>query len=85
MSELASLLADLKAPRKGPACQFGALLQELAKTDPQGRDALEHAVDNHGIAATIIANACMVAGHDISVHSIRRHRKRGTSDGCTCA
>lgn len=86
MSSLASLLSDLANPIRGPKCYVGVLLAELAETDPEGRTALIAAIDNHSLAATVVAKALHEAGHTkVKTESIRRHRKRGTADGCACS
>lgn len=85
MSTLASALNGLRNPKKGPVCTTGYLLEQVAKTDPAGHQALAESIDDHAIAATVIARALHEAGHQVSVHSIRRHRKRGTPEGCVCS
>lgn len=85
MSDLASRLAALKNPKKGPPCAIGVILQDLKKNDPSGYKALAESIDNHNLAATGIANTLAELGMPITVHSIRRHRKRGTAEGCACA
>lgn len=85
MSELASRLSALANPQPGPKCYVALLLADLAETDPQGRDALVASIDDHSLNATILAQALADAGYGIKTHSIRRHRKRGTGNGCACA
>lgn len=85
MSDLASRLAGLKNPRKGPPCSIGTILTRLKKDDPAGHAALLESIDTPTLAATIIANTLTDLGFDVTVHSIRRHRKRGTAEGCICA
>lgn len=85
MSDLASRLSALANPQPGPRCYVALLLEDLATTDPQGRDALIASIDDHSLNATILARALAEAGFQIKTHSIRRHRKRGTGNGCACA
>lgn len=84
MSDLASRLAGLKNPKKGPPCSIGLILERLKADDPAGHAALVDSIDTPELAATMIANALSDAGYSVTVHSIRRHRKRGTAEGCIC-
>lgn len=85
MSALASQLGDLRNLKKGPPCQMGLILAKIKADDPAGHDALIAALDDPQIHATRLTTALKAAGYEATVHSVRRHRKRGTSDGCLCS
>lgn len=84
MTTLADRLNSIEATKKGPRCEFGSFLEHLAGDDPEGHAALQRLLDETTMPATTIAGALREAGHVVSVHSMRRHRKRGTAEGCTC-
>lgn len=84
MSPLRTALSDLRPSARGPRCSLGALLDDLATTDPEGCAALRAALDDPTASAPAVAAALISAGYSIRGETVRRHRKRGTATGCAC-
>lgn len=81
---LSSLLSELPKPTaRGPRCSIGLLLDQLQESDPKGAEALRARLDD-GTPALVLSDALMKAGHAIKATTVRRHRKRGLSNGCAC-
>lgn len=79
---LAALPDQADAP-PGPQCSIGALLSLLTETDPDAAALLRATLDGP-VKAVPIAETLTKEGHPIAVHTIRRHRRRGTPVGCRC-
>lgn len=76
-------LSNLDEPLvRGPRCSIALLLEKL--TDAE-KTALIGAIDNSNLTYSSIARALNRAGHKVLPTTIKRHRQRGTSDGCRCA
>lgn len=84
MSPLLAALSDLRPVARGPRCSIGALLDQLATTDPDGCAALRAALDNPNAPATAVAAALTASGYSIRHETVRRHRKRRSGLGCAC-
>lgn len=67
-------------PKPRVQCRAGILLDVLP---PAEANALERAIDDESISATVICRLLAEHGHRLSVDSIRRHRKR-LRGGCAC-
>ena len=73
-----------KAP--GPRCGVSVALERIAAADAEvGAAVRERVVDEtypaSGVAAILTARTSV----NVSAYTLRRHRKRGTADGCRCA
>ena len=76
-------LDDLSAlkSRPGPKCSVVKLLSNL---EEDARAKLKARMDDPEVEATKLAELLTRHGHAISADTIRRHRKRGTGNGCSC-
>lgn len=66
---------------KGPLCSVKVAKDKM---DAKERAALDSALGNHAIPSTRLANALTENGHPVKPDAVRRHRKRGSADGCRC-
>jgi hypothetical protein len=72
MPSLADALKAARPNKGGPSCHLCETFNELSKDDKQ---ALDDALNDRRMAATMIAKALTDSGYDIGVGSIRRHRR----------
>lgn len=73
MVTLESLAQPDFRPPKGPQCTVATL---LSVADPEVVDLLTRAMSNPYAPSTMIARAMHDKGHQVSTHSIQRHRRR---------
>lgn len=76
-------LAHLEAvkPLHGPRCTIEVILEQVQPAEAQ---AIIEAIDNHRIAASVLARTLTQNGYRVAQRTITRHRRRGTADGCRC-
>lgn len=72
MPSLADALKAARPNKGGPSCHLCETINELSKDDKQ---ALDDALNDRRMAATMIAKALTDSGYDIGVGSVRRHRR----------
>lgn len=84
-TSLSHALSNLPPSRRGPRCSVAVLLEELAEHDPPGHAALVATMNNHDISSRTISAVLHDAGHAIKPDTIRRHRHKGTAQGCSCS
>lgn len=72
MPSLADALKAARPNKGGPSCHLCETINALSKDDKQ---ALDDALNDRRMAATMIAKALTDSGYDIGVGSIRRHRR----------
>lgn len=85
MSDLAAALDALAQPApKGPPCTVGTYLAQLARRDAALHARVVALVDDTEVQAPRLAGALKVDGAGVSAYTLRRHRRRGTADGCKC-
>lgn len=84
--DLAAALSGLSGTRatKGPTCTVGQVLQALEQDDPDGHAALVKILDEKHVSSTLIADTLTARGHRVAAQTIRRHRLRVQSSGCSC-
>lgn len=73
---LAASLRSAVAQHSGRRCQTCVLMDVLAEKD---RVALAAAFDDEALSTSAIWRAVEAEGHDVSAHSLRRHRSGGCS------
>lgn len=83
MGDLLDDLANIRdfAQRRGTVCSVGVLLENLS---PAEAEALAARLDDAGISAGAIMKVLERHGHKIPAHTIRRHRRRASGEGCAC-
>lgn len=89
VDELTRGLAGLKgaeAPRRGPQCTVGALIDRVRRDlGDQAADAITVACDDPDIAPAALAGYLADRFPNApTVHTLRRHRKRAAGTGCRC-
>jgi hypothetical protein len=65
----------------GPQCTVARIMGQISQED---REHLNRILDNPDIPGSVIADALTRNGYNVADKTVRRHRKRGTSTGCTC-
>lgn len=76
MGTLADALANQRPRTGGPSCQVCDLQDTLSEAD---KEALQEAMGNPRITGTMIVRALQDYGADISVGTLRRHRRKECS------
>ena len=74
-----------RPPLPGPQCGVTTALHKIASTNPEVGTAVRERVDStdypaSGVASVLTARTSV----PVSAYTVRRHRKRGTPDGCRC-
>jgi hypothetical protein len=72
MKSLTDALAAAIPNRGGPSCHLCDVITELPDTDAQ---ALNAAMNDRRMTATMITKALTESGYDVGVASVRRHRR----------
>lgn len=86
MADLAAALDALERPnRPGPKCSVGVHLAGLAEREPGLHARVLALLDDDAVPATGLAVALGADGLEVHGDTVRRHRKRGTANGCRCS
>lgn len=82
---MATLAADLEQVHAQKPNRIQCTIARLMLTlDDEDRQALEQVMDTESITTRSIVDWLETHGHHVGPHSMRRHRKRSTAQGCRC-
>ena len=78
-------LAELAPQLPGPTCGVTKAIEKITAASPEIGEAVRERVDSHEYPAVGVATVLTSrTGTPVSAFTVRRHRKRGTPDGCRC-
>ena len=89
-ADVVGILDDLNALTSrpnlpGPACGVTTALGKITAAAPEIGAAVRERVDSGDYPASGVATVLTArTGTAVSAFTVRRHRKRGTPDGCRC-
>lgn len=82
------LLRELQQParrKRGPQCGVQRVLQLVAEDrGQQTATDLQALIDSNRVDPLQITQTLARYGYDVSVHTVRRHRRRASGEGCAC-
>ena len=82
-----SSLAEPNGARsvRGPQCMVGRILQWVKHKEAEGVfEALQRVLDDPAVEASTLAQYLRENDYEVAAYTIRRHRRRGTGEGCRC-